>query len=257
MAKPKTSARPPTGPGGLKQRILKRYFVRFHMSLILAATVGSGVTASKVLLLAGVHSMLVRYPLAVLLSFGVFLGLIRIWIWYVHARPSGKASQVADGLADVALDWTPGPGSGSAGFHPGGGGSGGGGASDLWDSGGGAGGSGSWVPDVDLDVDFDGEGALVLVVLAVLMVAIFGAGVYLVWLAPEILAEAAVSVILAGSIARTSRKLDREGWVEGVLRRTWIPLLLVLLLSGAFGWVCREACPEARTLAEVLACISG
>ncbi|MBX9601484.1 MAG: hypothetical protein K2X35_10780 [Bryobacteraceae bacterium] len=254
MAKPKAPARAPAGPSGLKQRIVQRYFLRFHMGLILAATIGSGVVASKVLLLAGVHSLVFRYPLAVLLSFGAFLGMIRVWIWYVHARPSWNPGSAADGLSDVAVDLA--AESGARAFVPGGGASGGGGASDMWEAGPTAGNSGSWMPDVDVDLDFDGEGALVLAVLALLMLAIFGAGVYLVWLAPEILAEAAVSVILAGSLAKTSRRMDREGWMGGVLRRTWIPLVLVTMLSGVFGWVCRQACPEAGKLADVLACIS-
>lgn len=66
-----------------KQRILHGYFVRIHMGLILTAVTASGLLASKGMLMAGVLSLRFRYPVAILCSYLVFLGLVRIWIWYV------------------------------------------------------------------------------------------------------------------------------------------------------------------------------
>src|SRR5439155_131590 len=82
-----------SSPGGIaqkfKERILHTYFVRCDMSLILAVVVASGVGASKLLLECGVHSLPVRYPLALLISFLAFLLLIKVWIWYVFCRKTG------------------------------------------------------------------------------------------------------------------------------------------------------------------------
>src|SRR5947209_3653015 len=69
-----------------EKRIVHAYFVRFHMSLILTAVIASGVLTSKGLLELGLHSLRLRYPVAVLASYLVFLLLVRVWIWYVSLR---------------------------------------------------------------------------------------------------------------------------------------------------------------------------
>jgi hypothetical protein len=57
--------------GALKRRIADRikksYFVRFHMFMILSATVLSGVICSKILILLGVTRMPVRYGITIIL----------------------------------------------------------------------------------------------------------------------------------------------------------------------------------------------
>src|SRR5512140_3211392 len=85
---PRTAVRtkPKTPFHGFKERFLRGFLVRFHMSLILAAVTASGVLSSNLLLVMGVHSLRLRYPIAVLISYGVFLGLIRVWLWYVSIR---------------------------------------------------------------------------------------------------------------------------------------------------------------------------
>src|SRR6266568_8425677 len=92
-----------SSPGGIaqkfKERILHTYFIRCDMSLILLVVVASGVGSSKLLLECGVHSLLIRYPLALLVSFLAFLLLIRVWIWYVFCRqPAGLPNLDIDGL---------------------------------------------------------------------------------------------------------------------------------------------------------------
>src|ERR1035438_7319200 len=103
----------------LERRIAHDYFVRFHMTVILAAVISSGVLASKCLMELGV-SLRFRYPIAVLASYLVFLLLIRVWIWYVTVR-SLAAFQLGN------LNFGGGGGGGSFGFGcQGGSGSGGG-----------------------------------------------------------------------------------------------------------------------------------
>jgi hypothetical protein len=76
-----------------KQRIVRHYFVRFHMGLILAATTAAGIVSSKLLLMAGLSNVLARYPLAVACAYFVFLGLTRLWVAYVLiSRPSKSSS---------------------------------------------------------------------------------------------------------------------------------------------------------------------
>src|ERR1039457_3581383 len=102
----------------LERRIAHDYFVRFHMTVILAAVISSGVLASKCLMELGV-SLRFRYPIAVLASYLVFLLLIRVWIWYVTVH-----SLAAFELGNVNFGGS--GGGGSFGFGGGGSGSGGG-----------------------------------------------------------------------------------------------------------------------------------
>ncbi|MEK6323524.1 MAG: hypothetical protein AABN33_17940 [Acidobacteriota bacterium] len=66
-----------------KRSFLDRFFVRFHMTLLLAGVCASGLLASKLLLEFGLRSMFFRYLIAVCVSYAVFFFLIRIWLWHV------------------------------------------------------------------------------------------------------------------------------------------------------------------------------
>jgi len=117
-----------------KRLIEKRFFVRFHMALILAGVYLSGVIASWLLLQLSVRALLFRYTVAVLLAYGMFFLLIRTWLWYVlpaAAIAGGRRRPRADDVLDVLPDGSSGGGGGSD-YSFGGGRSGGGGASELW-----------------------------------------------------------------------------------------------------------------------------
>ncbi len=252
---------------GFKDRIKRGYFVRFHMSLILLGTMTSGILASKLLLLAGFHSMAWRYPVAVLLSYGVFLGLVRVWIGYVRSGASlGDGTGSLVDLGEAAID---GAGNKLPSFRGGGGRSGGGGASDHWTSGnapaahfvaptGSSGGSssssGGGIGDFSLG-DVDGEGWILIVLFIVLIVAILGCGFYLIYIAPDVLSEAAFQLVLASSLRKVSREMDAAAWMGSVLKRTWFPMILVFGLTTAFGYYATQFCPQAGKLAEVAACL--
>lgn len=252
----------------LEQRIAHRFFVRFHMSLILTAVIASGVLTSKALLELGVHSLRLRYPLAVLGSYAVFVVLVRIWIWYVKICCLGASlPSFGGGIGNWngSLDLGSGGGARSSsgggfrGFS--GGSSGGGGASGAWEAGvtsqpapvSSSSSSWSWLPDLDFGGSGDNDGWLVLLLLAALVLAIIGAGGYLVWAAPHILPEAAAQALLASTLARAARS-QGHSWISGVLRSTCIPFLLVLLLAGALGWSAHRHCPAALKLVDVFAC---
>ena len=257
----------------IERRIAHDYFCRFHMSVILAAVISSGVLASKCLLELGVP-LGVRYPLAVVASYSVFLLLIRVWIWYVTVRGRGLLAGSFDtgGGRGSGGSWGFGGGggrSGGGGFKGyGGGDSGGGGASSSWEAnqtaammpqpstgsasassgghwwsgfGGGGGGGGS------------DDGWIVIVLLAALVAAILGGGIYLVVAAPHILPEAAAQVLLAGTLTRVSKD-HHHNWMAGVLRSTCIPFLIVVVMAGALGWEAHRYCPAAPRLIDVLHC---
>lgn len=247
-----------------RQRIVRQYFVRFHMSLILAATTASALLASKLLLMAGLQSVLWRYPLALALAYLGFFGLTRLWVSYVlMGRPGGgSALRFADGVTSN-LD-LPDLGAGSSGpaehFSFGGGDSGGGGASSTWDAAGDAvapgapsGGGGAWFPSLDLDIDLD-EGIWILVALAALVIVLIASGGYLIYAAPSILPDAACQALLAGCLTGAAQRAQSGGWARSLWRSTRIPLVLVLGLTLALGWTIQHSCPAATKLSEALSC---
>jgi hypothetical protein len=249
---------------GIRQRILHGYCVRLHMALIVTAVVVSGVLSSKLLLVSGVHSLRLRYPVAVVVSYGVFLMLIRVWIWYVTLRRPVWAKS-SGGTSDLDFGGVPSPGGwggGGSGVRFGGGSSGGGGASDAWGEADAplptpvvqvSSGHGSFFSNLNFGGDSDDDGWLVMLLLVALVLAIFGAGGYLVFAAPQILPEAACQAILAPALLRVSKE-HHHGWMSGVLRSTVLPFAIVCLLAGGLGWAAHRVCPAAPRLIDVWSC---
>ena len=246
-----------------------RYFIRAHMSAMLALVLLSGVLAGRLLLRAGLTNMALRYPVMVLLSYAVFFGLIRLWLAYVCRSPwaarSGSSGSDSSGLLDGS-GWSSGGGGGSsASFSGGGGSSGGAGSSGGFgdaqapaprqaaslpfrasgsgsgshSSGGGGGGGGD-------------DGILLLVLFVLLVVAVLGAGAWVVYQSPVILSDAAFHAMLAGGLLRTARDAHDPGWIGGVLKATALPFAVVLILAGVFGYEAHRLCPGATTARQVL-----
>lgn len=252
------------------QSFRERFSVRFHMTLLLFGVFISGLLFSKVLLELGMRSMWARYLIAVCASYAVFFLLMRIWLWHVTGLPNDRRSlpdvDIAEpiDLGQMSGDAIQGGASAvhkvvdSAVGH--GGDFGGGGASDVWGyqsiasnsvrssttSAGASHHGSSGGGGFDL-----GDEAVVLIALALLALAIFGAGAYLVYAAPEILSEAAFQALLAAGLIKASTKMTRQGWMGSVLRATCVPFLVVLLMTGIFGWVAHTHYPHATRLADI------
>ena len=239
-----------------KEKLLKRYFVRWHMSAILGATVASGVLIDKSLHHLGLASMGFRYAVSVLAAYGAFFLLVRMWVWYAagvavvigrnerfgreasNSVDPGDFAEAGDDMAEV----------GFSGFR--GGGSGGGGASDTFDApvipsnGGGSG--------FDLNVDLD-EGIWVLLVLAVMVAIICMAGGYLIWMAPEILPDVALECAIGAGLVR-QLKQPEAGWAGKLLWKTWIPLAIVAIAAYFAGSFIQSTCPGATNVRAALHC---
>ena len=86
-----------TSVGTLRERarnwVLTRGSPRLMMSMMLAATVGAGFLASVSMHRVGVHHPMLRYPLAVLVAWGMFLALVGIWVWWQRRQydPSARS----------------------------------------------------------------------------------------------------------------------------------------------------------------------
>jgi hypothetical protein len=277
----------------IKKFIDRHYHVRVHMSLILAACGLTAMSVSWSLLHLGVHSMLVRYPAAISLAYGVFL--IGVWTWLRATGLAGASESAADAPAGARkaksgkggwLDFSTGGGSSSGGGGSAGGGAvrGGGGSFD----GGGASSSfastrgplvaAAAVPQSDARASsassstttssssshggsgggfdlggIDGDG-IVLLVLAVLLIGVvLITSGYLIWCAPDVLTEAAFGAGLSGALARPTANHAEGGWVAGVVKKTWWPFALVLVAAMAFAGWSQAHYPQAATFKQAIA----
>jgi hypothetical protein len=96
----------------LRRHLGQRFFVRWHMSLILAGVVLAGVGASRALLALGIRSLPLRWLLVLAFDYLVFFLLVRLWIAYVagtwppgaDTEPEPAPKRRADGQMSW-LDW--------------------------------------------------------------------------------------------------------------------------------------------------------
>lgn len=244
----------------VRDRLLRHGLPRLEMSILVALTGAAGFLSSYVLLQLGMDSMAVRYPIAVVIAYGVFLLLLRVWL-YIQRRGWEEMVDVAD-LADVVDAAPDGVGAATDTFSGGGGSFGGGGSSADFDEpislglsprppspaalpkGGGGKGSG-----FDLGFDLDEGGFLVLLAVLIVAVAALGAALWVVWTAPALLAEVLVDgLIMTGLYRRLKRTEDTSSWLFSAMRRTWIPAVVAAVLFSIAGGLLHRAVPEARSL---------
>jgi len=243
------------------------------MVAILAATVCSGVLASKFLLSVGLGSLAIRYPLSVLFAYLVFFLCVKLWLFYVRPRRHTGDSRLSDWL-DMPDFSGSGSGCSSGGrgitpFDPGGGQFGGGGASssfDLTDVGimdhvGAVGEGASGAADGLGDIVGEAAGALgdeggvaaivVITALAALIATILGSTVYVVYEAPVILSEAAFEALLAASLIKGTKRIDAGDWVGSVFATTWKPFVVTLIMAWVAGCLLSYYYPGASRIADI------
>ncbi|HEX8291855.1 MAG TPA: hypothetical protein VF570_08880 [Pyrinomonadaceae bacterium] len=263
----------------VRRLLLRRALPRVQMSLILAATGAAGFVASFLMLHLGVWRMWVRYPLAVLFAYAVFIVLLRVWL-FLHGRGlRGRTTDLDLNAADIAADIA-GDAFRRAGDAPGtfggGGDFGGGGVGGSWGegvsaglhnaphaydaggvtSGGGGGGGGGWLSG--LDFDLDSEGCVFFLLALALVVAGVCASLYVVYAAPLLLAEILVEGVLLSGLYRGMKRAGGGGdWLGAALRRTWLPVLLTLLTFAAAGYLLQRAAPRARSIGEAFRAVAS
>lgn len=256
----------------VKRYLVQRFYTRFHMSLILASSGLAAMLTNWVLLHGGVHVMWMRYPIAVFMAYLTFLAGVWLWLRYVGM---GQRSGVGEALVDnddvpnVSLG-----GGGSvdlpAGLGKGGGQFAGGGASGSWAEGNqtpmlaasmqsnaGSAASSSSKSSSGFGSfgdfgDLDGDAIMLLVIAFMLAASIFFLSGYVIWFAPDILGEAAFGAVLAGGLAKPIQRHDSEGWVVGVVKKTWWPFAIVLVLSLAVAIYAAVNYPGARTFGQAI-----
>ncbi len=247
----------PGSADALRERIVRMHPVRLHCALILVACFGAGLLATKLLLLAGIQAMWIRYAIALVVAYAVFLLGVRIWLRYagfdVHVLPRRRDGgyDAPDLLPDnVAVR---GPGDV---FRGGGGRSGGGGASMHLDGGASEAKSPAFLGASSSSSSggggFDLDDGLVLIALVAVALAVSGAVIYLIWAAPTILAEAAFAGLLSAGLVRSTRRIASGDWMTSVIGNTWVAFGVVSILAIGFAVYAQHVYPDARTLADVV-----
>lgn len=215
------------------------------MTLIVALTGATGLLASFILLRAGVDSMMVRYPLALVFAYLIFLLLL--WLW-LRTKPE-------DYLDVPDLSGLPGRGSGdvSIPFRGGGGDFGGGGASGSFD---GPADAGVSIPSSSISdaagsiVDAD-EVAIPIVAVA-LAIGFAVASLYVIYIAPILFAELMVDGALSYALYRHLRSEDSPHWLATACRRTVLPFGATAVFLAIVGAAMSAYAPGARSVGEVM-----
>lgn len=222
------------------------------MLVILMLAGGAAFLSSVVALYAGLYSMSLRYAVAVLAGYGMFLLLIRGWI-ALHRR--NRTSDFSlDGLEwpdfpDIGVEQRP-----SSLFAGGRSGNAGGGVdwadgrrNARTDTGGG--GSGSDWPDLD-------ELWLVLLAIAAVTGGVICLG-YIVYAAPLLLAEVALDAALVSTLYRRLHKHDVGHWAGAAFRLTWLPATALTFFMAAAGFALQRIAPQAQSIGGVLRALAG
>ena len=211
------------------------------MSLILLLAGLAGFLTSFSLLHLNVFSMWLRYPIAILIAYGVFLLLLRVWLW-VHGRHFNfKLNRALDFIEPDPFDVL--DLAGRADYAGGGAGSWG---QSVASSGGSAGSHG-----IDFDIGLDFEELWLIVIALIAIAAGLLASLYVVFIAPTLLAEILVDGVLMAVVYKRLAKIEHRHWLRTAFHKTVLPALLAAVFFSVAGYALQKAVPEAHSIAEV------
>jgi hypothetical protein len=255
---------------------------RLLMSMMLMTTIGSSFLSSVQMHEWGLKP-LVRYPLAVIVGWIVFLLLVGAWVMWQRWRNApaeesnaASRSQLSRGSrsssdsrngGSPSIDFPVGRSGGSWGGG-GGGQFGGAGASESFaeashdvvvgEIGGSifesssASASGSGGLDLDLDLDVGEAGGFLLLVAAIVLVAfaVFGAAIYAVYNAPIFFAELLIDGGVGTWLYRRANVASRPDWMSTAIKRSAWPAVILIAFFVALAWTMNYVAPGTMTLSE-------
>jgi hypothetical protein len=198
------------------------------------------------------------------IAYGIFFISVKLWLVYIIPSGTSDSTGSVDSVniltgLDISSDGAPAPVEafpGGAGGTFGGGGSSGSfeaaGIPAAHSSGGSSAGdaAGGILDGLDLD---EGVGVLVVAIALCGMIAgILGSGIYLLYNAPSILSDVAFNAFLAASLIRKSREMRDGYWTGSVLKGTWKPFLVIMILTVLTGVAISYFLPGAIKIQQVI-----
>ncbi|HEY8099979.1 MAG TPA: hypothetical protein VIF82_04445 [Burkholderiaceae bacterium] len=199
-----------------------------QMLLIVAITGGAGFVSSYFMLHRGLHSMAIRYPIALSIAYVVFLFLLWLWLRTSTDNYGGDFSGISNFPTPSISD------SGTA------------------VDGIGSNGSGGHVADATLRAIFQLEEFALPVIVFIVISAMLVISAWAVYIAPSLFAELLIDGVLSASLYRKMRGLETHHWLGTAIRRTIWPLVLTTFVLAFSGWVMQIYAPKAQTLGDVM-----
>lgn len=199
-------------------------WLRLHVGLIALCCLACLWLSGAALRWAGVDALALRFGLSLVLTYAVYLGLLRLWAAWLLSREHMDAGDAVELAFDVA------------------------------DAGSGLGDAAGSALEAASGLD---EGAVVLLpVLAVIgmalaLAALLGAGVTLLFGVEVLLAvsvEVALAAFAAGLAWRHQRQFERGGWLRCALQHTWVGALVFVLAGVGLGAALDRWLPQAESL---------
>lgn len=199
-------------------------WLRLHVGLIALCCLACLWLSGAALRWAGVDALALRFGLSLVLTYAVYLGLLRLWAAWLLSREDMDAGDAVELAFDVA------------------------------DAGSGLGDAAGSALEAASGLD---EGAVVLLpVLAVIgmalaLAALLGAGVTLLFGVEVLLAvsvEVALAAFAAGLAWRHQRQFERGGWLRCALQHTWVGALVFVLAGVGLGAALDRWLPQAESL---------
>lgn len=208
----------------ISNSLSQKGYPRLQMTFIVIATGLAGFLSSVLLLHLGVVQMWQRYPLAVLVSYGVFLLLLKLWIVCQERSLSRDLLDASD--LDPTSILPDGRSTSSSLPH-----------SD---------GSRGWT-----DLVLDGDECVAVIILLLALVLALVASVLIVWSAPALLGEVFLDAVVIAGLRKKMFRVAEQHWTWGAVRRTSIPFLLVALVFLLAGATIQHVRPGANSIGGV------
>jgi hypothetical protein len=211
----------------VRTHLVRRRSPQRILGMILVVTATAGFLASVVMLKLGVEEMWVRYPLAVLAAWGVFLLLVRLWAEMERdAIPVGEDGvEVGPGELLVRSGALPREYRGS----------------------------GRWLDYLE-PVDADAEGCVMLLLFALALGALWVAIAATASLFAEadlFLAEVFLDVVLVSALYHRLRRLKPRWWMASAMRQTMRPVIATAVFLLAVGLIFDHSVPGAKSIGAV------
>jgi hypothetical protein len=217
---------------GIRRFLIQRRSPRVVVSGILMLTAFTGFFSSRAMLKWGLDAMWLRYPLAVLVAWGVFLLLVRVWA--ERERDSIDWNDESTRHGDLPAPRTPKLESRTAKSES---------NSKI-----------RWFDWIDIPDVADAEGCLLGLAFLVGLIAFgwtMGMLAGLIAEADSLLAEVLLDAVLIAAFYHRLRRLQPRWWLAGAVRQTRGPVIGAIIFLMIFGLTAHHFVPAAKSIGGV------
>lgn len=252
----------------VERRLQRRSYPRLQMMVIVSLTGATGLLASVALLRLGLTEMGIRYPLSVLIAYGAFLALLWLWIRNIAAQygnlspaqwaaeeaalalgaktqpPTNPAEPVGDlgtvhGLSAQEADAHEQPFAKVTRLF------------EFANTPASAGHEGAErSPSKETD---DSKSPPIPLLVVFLFLGLAFSSLYVVAIAPALLAELVVDSTLSYSLYTRLVHTQEPNWLRAAVTRTIWPLVITAVFVSIMGWTLSTVAPGTHTLGEAWA----